>query len=555
MGYEFITLDDAQKQARRESLDRHAAIAQFSAAVPIAVILLYRLGSWLATRSSSQRGAYAAVPGSPVLKQKRLSAAGSWTSTFRAIGWWFGDDVVFLGQNWGQRDQMIAGAGWFLWLVFLCFNDTGNDYLHLTKRFGIVALSQFPLQFLLSLKNINPFAYAFGSSHEHLNRWHRTLGWVIYFLLCAHASLYLNFYVQQGILAERLTKLVPVLGLSSFIGITLMSVTALKFIRDYSYRVFFIIHLIGALSLLGAIYFHSHHSGRQYVIEPLVFFGVDFLKRKIETLSFPSTVELIPGTSLIKIVSSLPSKNVNRFRKYNGMHVYLTIPPGSRRSSFLIFEFAYNPFTIASVEEESGDLVLVARRQSGPMTGALAQFADEKPTDTKVSLCMEGPYGSAARFPNLAGPEFDRVLLVAGGVGSTFILPLYRLIMSENPAARVQLVWAVRAAGDATWADPAILDDDNVHLYITGDADTSGGEMTLREAVELTDNSHTNPRQIRKRPDLRKIVDDFFKQGIEDRVAVLVCGPDTMARELRTHVGAWARKGRDIWWHNEGFTW
>ncbi|KAI0121930.1 ferric reductase like transmembrane component-domain-containing protein [Daldinia grandis] len=542
--YQIFALDDAQKHARRQSLDRHAAYAQLSALIPIGLVLLYRLVVFILRRASPyQPVAYSAVPSSPGLKHDRQSPAGFWSTTARRIAWWLGDDVVILGLNLGQRDQMVFGSLWSMWLVFLCFDGTGNDYLHLTKRFGIVALSQLPLQYLLILKNINPIAFAFGSSHEQLNRWHRVLGWIIYSLLLVHAGLYLNFYIQEGILSERIVRPVPALGLGSIIGMSLLGATALKTIRTYSYRVFFITHLTVAMALPPAIFFHSHHGGRQYLVEALLVFFIDLVKRKIDTITMPSTIELIPDTNLIKVVASLPSSKLDRFRKYAGMHVYLTIPFASRRSSYLLFEFAYNPFTIASVDEKSGELTLVARRQRGPMTRALAQFAEDELSDTKVSLCMEGPYGCATWFPNLAGPEFDRILLVAGGVGSTFILPISRIV-----------VWAVRGAADASWPldNMANTLDDNIQLYLT---EGVLRELTLHEAVELDSTSYLNPRQVRKRPDLRQIVDGFFRQGAEERVAVLVCGPEGMARELRSHVGVWVKKGRSVWWHNESFTW
>ncbi|KAI1412781.1 metalloreductase Fre8 [Hypoxylon sp. FL1857] len=567
--YQIFALDAAQKQARRQSLDRHAAYAQLSALIPIALVGLYRLGVWLVRRASPQRGAYSAVPASPALKQRRRSVTGSGITILRRIPWWLGDDVTFWGANWGQRDQIIFGVVWTVWLVFLCIIGTGNDYLHLTKRFGIVALSQFPLQYLLALKSLNPVAFAFGSSHEQVNRWHRVLGWIIYILLLMHASLYLNFYVQEGILGERIVRLIPALGIASIVGMSLMNATALRIIRHYSYRVFFITHLTVAMLLPPAIFFHSHHGGRQYVVEALLVFLIDLIKRKFDTVTAPATLELIPGTNLIKIVAGLPSQKLSRFRKYPGMHVYLSIPAAARRSSvvsatYLLFEFAFNPFTIASVDEETGDLTLVARHHKGPMTRTLGQFAEEGLDGAKIPLSIEGPYGCATWFPNLAGPDFDRILLVAGGVGATFILPLYRLIANENPTARVQMVWAVRGAGDATWpvtnTSESILADENIQLFLTGNILSNASEAPRlsdeSEAVELTTrNDVTDVGQIRKRPDLRKIVDDLFRQGVEERVAVLVCGPEEMARELRSYVGVWVKKGRNVWWHNESFAW
>ncbi|KAI1075998.1 ferric reductase like transmembrane component [Whalleya microplaca] len=575
--YEFLTLDQAEKHARRQSLDRYAAYAQLSAVVPVIVFLLYRLGAWLVRTAIPQRGAYSAVPSvpdSPVLKQQRQSAVGSWARAARRAAWWLGDDIRFLGQNWGQRDQMIVGIGWTMWLILLCVLGTGKDYLHLTKRFGIIATSQFPLQYLLSLKSLNPIAFAFRSSHEQVNRWHRVLGRIVYFLLILHACFYLNFYIQEGILSERLVRLVPVLGLVAFFGMVLLNSTAISFIRQYSYRVFFITHLVVALALPPIIFIHARHAGL-YMAEALLVFFVDIVKRKIDTIVASTTLELIPGTDLIKIVASIPSQKISRFREHPAAHIYLSIPAAARPTSsplsaaYLVFEFAFNPFTVAAVDEESKELILVARRHKGPMTRTLGHFANGGVTSMDIPLSIDGPYGCTKRFPNLAGSRFDRILLVAGGVGATFILPLYRAILSENSAARVQMVWAVRGAGDATWpvseTAKSILDDDNVHLFLTGDIFEATGEAAGSsdgsEAIELSQvHQHQRSKkhvstQSRRRPDLQKIVDDLFRQGMEDRVAVLVCGPEEMARELRAAVGVWVHKGRDIWWHNESFAW
>ena len=142
------------------------------------------------------------------------------------------------------------------------------------------------------------------------------------------------------------------------------------------------------------------------------------------------------------------------------------------------------------------------------------------------------------------------------------------------------MVWAVRTAAEATWAvsrraeteagaaEKSILDDQNVHVFLTGDeldpdegdgVPASPTEMEADGDVEMSlmhrgrRHERYASRHSRRRPDLKKIVDDFFGRGSEERVAVVVCGPAGMAKELREHVGVWVRKGRPIWWHNEGF--
>ncbi|KAI0594186.1 ferric reductase like transmembrane component [Biscogniauxia sp. FL1348] len=573
--YQFVALDTDGKQARRHSIDRHAAYAQLSAFLPVCLFLLYRLAVWLVRKTLSPgRGAYSAVPDSPRLKKQRQTMLGYCATWLRRVCWWLGDDLLLLGLNWGRRDQLIAGAGWTMWLLFLCVVGTGSDYLHLTKRLGLVAISQFPVQYLLALKNLNPFALAFQSSHEQMNRWHRVLGRIVYLLLFMHTCLYLNYYFQEGILGQKVVSLVPALGISAFIGMCLLGATSFGTVREYSYRVFFVTHLIVALSLPPVVYFHAHHS-MLYVAGALVVFFADLAKRKIDTITTETVIETIPGTDLIKIVATVPLDKAVRFREKPGSHVYINVPHASRPSSNpvslanLVFEFAFNPFTVAAVDEDSGALTLVARRHSGPMTSNLARLANANSADLKVPLSIEGPYGCTAHFLNRVRTDFDRILLVAGGVGSTFIMPLYRAILSDNPAAKVQMIWAVRTPGDATWPvdgdKNSILDDDNIQIYLTGsvlDARNNDTTSTIEgEEIEMNrmslDDSRKKYNQIydKKRPNFQNIVDELFRQGVEDRVAVVVCGPVDMSRDLRACVGVCVKKGRRVWWHNESFAW
>lgn len=435
-------------------------------------------------------------------------------------------------------------------------------------------MSQFPVQYLLSLKCLNPIALALKSSHEEVNRWHRVLGRVIAIFVTLHGIFYFNFYYQNNLLGQKVTSLVPVLGFTLLAAMYLLYGTALSAVRRYSYRLFFITHLLVALALPPFIYFHAHHASL-YVWESLGVFLLDIATRRFGLIIADTKVELIPGTDLIKLVGTIPMNKSARFAKNPGTHIYLSIPSASRpdknpiAAAHLVFEFSFNPFSIAAVDENTRELTLIARRHSGPMTRALASFASNVSTDPTVKLAFDGPYGCAKRFPNLASSEFDRILLVAGGVGATFTLPLYRWILAENPAARVQMVWAVRGAGDATWPTTVegkgIMNDDNIQLFRTGDilenASDNARASEDSEDVEMVSLSNDDEQTKQtllysdKRPNLHKIVDDVFRQGAEDRVAVLACGPEAMARDLRSHVGDWVSKGRYVWWHNESFAW
>jgi hypothetical protein len=303
---------------------------------------------------------------------------------------------------------------------------------------------------------------------------------------------------------------------------------------------------------------------RPYMVEALALLFFDLVCRKIDTITGHATVTKITGTKLVKMKVPVPPTKLNRFAAAPGQHVYLFIPSESRPSnagSPSIHDLLFNPFTVAEVS--STDVTLVMRTGSGPTTLAIDRLASL--TKAKPPIDIEGPYGTSKRFPDLVD-SYDRILLVAGGVGATFILPIYRHLRDEMEGEsrspdRLKFIWSMRSGAEASWAfdtpaEPPLEDDEHVKIYLTrGNADDRPRSQTAEGSVELDD-----LRQVGKtikatggkeRPDLKKIVDEIFRFGNEERIAVLVCGPQGLARDLRKHVGSWAMNGREVWWHDE----
>lgn len=508
--------------------------------------------------------------------------------------------------------------------------------MHLTKRFGIVGISQLPLQYILALRHVSPVLAIFGTSHEQVNRWHRVLGAVVYTVLLLHAVFYLNYFAIMGNFWQRFLRPVIALGTAAIFSMTLLTTTALSFVRRWSYRVFFITHVAVAFVLPVLVLFHARHAAN-YVAAALLLLIADLTLRKIHTVTTEARIETIPGTELVRLTAPIPFSKLEKFRKHPGRHVYMSLPGAARPSTnllsptYILFELIFNPFTIAAVNDQTSDLTLVVRARKGPMSAALSRHArpaqlpksadneadDDNDDETTpaiptiscselnaaantgtgtIPVNLEGPYGSSAYFPELTPHNFDRVLLVAGGVGATFVVPLYRSIIDEAAAIsnggslKVDLVWSVRGAGDATWAvvsgqdgsGRSLLQDRNVHIFLTGgtgSASASGAAGSAAEAaIELTTLRREQQQQAtstrdrrpppspqsrfvppggtnRQRPDFHQIVDDVFRHGSEERVAVLVCGPEALVQDLRAAVSTWVYRGRSVWWHNESFGW
>ncbi|KAH8174766.1 ferric reductase like transmembrane component domain-containing protein [Sarocladium implicatum] len=574
--YAFLDLNDAEKALRRESLNHYALVAHWSAFAPIPIYLVFQVVQKVVRKrlqptENGSRGDYQRVPGSPLAKAKQMTASGELATKWRKLKWWMGEEVYFLGNYRGERDMWILGTAWMMWLLTLCVVGTGKDYLHLTKRFGIVAVSQMPVQYLLSLKSTNPFAYVFRSSHEEVNRYHRTLGRLIYGLLALHIAFYNYFFFVKEIWFQRLFNPVVFAGFVAAAGISLLMATALPIVRAYSYRIFFITHLFVSSAVPFVLFFHAP-SARGYFVECLLVFIMDLAVRKRTGVTSKAKLEGINGTDLFTIKAPIPASKIESFKSHPGSHVYLNLPSGSGPSP--LFSLIYNPFTVASVDGDDNNITIVARKRDGPLTTYLSGLANPQtaqPADATLKMDIEAPRGAAAKnLSDLLSPTIQRILLIAGGVGSSFIIPIYKSIIEDNPSANVQVIWAIHKAGDATWpvstskpGEMSILNDDRVDLYVTSDMSAGGDPEGDGEGVELRSMPSRNQRgsrqatteNNRRRPDLKKIVDDTFKKGQAEKVAVLVCGPTNMAREVRQHVTPWVVNGREVLWHNESFGW
>lgn len=111
---------------RRQILNKYAGFAQLSAFLPVLLFLAWRFASWAFKAVEAKKGAYNAIPESPLRKVRRQGPLGVWESRYRHLQWWLGDDVVFLGRTWGQRDEWVFGLGWGFWMVILTVTGTGE---------------------------------------------------------------------------------------------------------------------------------------------------------------------------------------------------------------------------------------------------------------------------------------------------------------------------------------------------------------------------------------------------------------------------------------------
>ena len=567
MGWPYslsVSLSEEQQANRRRLLDAYGQFAQLSV---LLLPLFYQLS--LAIRIITSRIAVKSPPEivkerrSPVATLRRqqndLSSKGGW----QWLRWWSEGEIV---PGWGTCQHWLLALLWASWLLVLAVKDTEDDYLHITRRFGIVAASQLPLHYILAMKAWSPVQYITRMSHEELNPYHRLLGRIIVIFMACHATLYLNFYVQKGLLVKRIQDRDVILGLCAIWSAIIIFTSALARVRDYNYRLFFYIHVILSMTLLPILYFHVSHL-RLYILEAATVYVVLVIQRNLYQNSVQATITRCKGANLICLTFPLTTSLSSR-SYVPGQHVYITFPS-------LKEKLRLNPFTVANLPSQDHKFQIVARVLGGT-TSILNRMARQP---QPVPLLLEGPYGGAKYFPDFS--NYNSVLLVAGGVGATFTLPIYRRLLAscggDGSSESLRFIWTVKNQEDAAWCVGKISSDSEIslkgfELYLTdqrrrGHSATStfkhgDDEIELEEREGLLDENETaNDRldvipkdSVRKgRPNLGSIVDQTFTQNGVSRVAILVCGPPGMGDALRKEVGRWIGNGRDIFWHNEEF--
>jgi hypothetical protein len=479
------------------------------------------------------------------------------------------------------------------------------DYLHLTKRFGQIGASQLPVHYLLAMRApYSPVQWLTRCSHEQLKVSHQVLGRIVFLLFTLHGVFYFNLFITFGVLAKRIKSWDVIWGIASIVLFSAISTTALAFVRRRSYRVFYISHIAIANLITVPLWLHVSHL-RIFVYEIILVEALHLVFRALRLKIYQGTIRLLPGTDLVQI--RIPLQEGSSALKWKpGQHVYLNRPWGKATTPSIYKQWLLsnktNPFTIASIPAKDKELLLVTRTLKGntkylaDLARSLAQGGTGIPMLPTASgdipilpIALEGPYGASTRLPDLS--EHDKVLFVAGGVGATFVMPIYRSIIDRHDSrpvgTQVRCIWAVQKLADTQWAFSASTSEIDaeanghgllhgpaaVEVYVTRssgpslqvDPSFAVGDDGEGEAIEMAENEQLlsmeeemdKPRKgmvIKSgRPKLDAIVDEVCSKAM--RTAVICCGPKRLTEDLKRSVEVWVGRGQEVFWWDENFGW
>ncbi|KAK5459680.1 hypothetical protein LTS15_003809 [Exophiala xenobiotica] len=604
MAYKFVTLTPLQIDQRRHQLDLAGWQAWLSPIVLLLVIYIYRriLSPFVLI---------------PLADRFSNSSVRIWRlrNVLRRMSWGLGHTSV---REFGPLSVQIVGGVYLAWLLFLIFRHTGEDYMHLTKAFGHVAVSQLPLHYLLSVKSSSNSARRFGFpvglvsvatglSHERLNAYHRLLGRVVHGLLGVHAVMYIRFFVGMGVMQKRIGHWDVRLGLAAVWTVNLLGLLSLPVVRRrWYFGGFYRSHVVLSGLLPVLVYWHvPYRSVRWFAVQIGVIWMVAGLMRwQGSELVGRVRCEEVEGTDgqLVRVRLAVPRGSALA-RAMPGQHVYVHRSVGVGRGRGRALEVkAKNPFTIVRVvrddaaeggkEEGTGtgtEVLLVVRNLGGPGTDWIAEMA--RTGEIAEEVRVEGPYGEAGGYMGkMLRPSAARgpVLLVAGGVGATYTIPIYMALLDSERLGhgkrrKLKMIWVVRTLADAAWGieilqsrngdgDGGVKVDVDVNVFITG---LDGLVLNDREKVPAADMPGLKIHSLGKRPNLESVIDGFFATSAastvnelrgggarptdvdadaDEEVAVFVCGPPSLSNDLREVVGRHVNeKSRRVKWIEEVF--
>ena len=338
---------------------------------------------------------------------------------------------------------------------------------------------------MLAMKR-SPLRMLFGASYEgQANFMHRWMGHNINSLLSTHAYLYLAYFWDTARMKTRFLEFDVQCGFWAFVLISIVVLSAGRWVRNWSYRLFFLIHVSASPLLFPLMFLHVPHM-RPYLWVSLALYASDVALRYLTRVPAMASVEHLSPTLIA----------INAYPAFE-----TTIRPGThviiRHTDTALTS---HPFSITSAFVPSGAVTkrlrMVARIRSG-FTKKLADMPTQAAaypegihgTSKMLAIQMDLPYGAPLYFPDLK--KFDNILFVAGGIGATFAASWVKFLLKGADACQpgqVRFVWAVKTPEDAMWAFQDDFPGDNasdlaavVELYITG------GEDNGEDGIEMTE--------------------------------------------------------------------
>jgi predicted ferric reductase len=326
-----------------------------------------------------------------------------------------------------------------LTVIVLCFYklDTLDpwNWENVGYRTGFIAICQLPLIFLLAGRQ-NIIGLLAGMSYAKLNWYHRWVARTLWLTTTIHMVFWFRNwarwnYITYQLYNDPLTKR----GFAAWVILTFIVITSFAPIRRLSYEFFVIQHLVTFVGFIVAVWMHAPDEVKVWVWIPIGLVVFDRVARYawgayVNLAIFHQNDKRKGLWAHEATFTALPG-NVTRVTIDNpglgwkpGQHVFLTCHS--------VVPLQCHPFTIASIPEDKKMEFFIRAENGG--TRRFFRYASKSDsvlgneqvvTASSQTIFIEGPYGSIRSLR-----QFDSAVLLAGGMGATFVIPLLRDVVS-----------------------------------------------------------------------------------------------------------------------------
>lgn len=299
---------------------------------------------------------------------------------------------AFANCNWGMS---LVICGYYLLTLGFCFYDVHLAHpVILAFRLGLISAANMPLLYVFGTKH-SPISWMVGWSYEQLNMFHQHIGNVCIKTMIAHTAIFLYYFRLEYLFTQRWSLAGVVAGICFFI----ILLSAHPKIKELLYELFYIVHLVGLLVCLPALWYH-HPTARPFVALAVFSVIYDRVVRfaKDYRLAY-STVEIGAGDTIIIRIpiddnsdsEKVPLGFLGRWLSnhpllpwHPGQHVFITVVG----CGF----FESHPFTVASNYHTSDTMDIVIRARNGFTRRFLEQT--RKSNIFERWILIHGPYGT-----------------------------------------------------------------------------------------------------------------------------------------------------------------
>lgn len=246
--------------------------------------------------------------------------------------------------------------------------------------------------------------------------------------------------MKIGLLPKRIQQWDVRLGIMAFWMVNFLGILAIPPVRARLYhKVFYRSYVVLSALLLVVLWFHVPYT-RIYVGQAAVAWVLNGVLQKGATQTASVKCEMV-GSGLVRAQARVGGKHLYPY--VPGVHVYLNQARLGPRT----------PFTVVNaraLEKDETEIELIAKDTHGPMPSTLAKAAKN---GRQMILGLERPYGEAQVYmpellPKVKG-KHEKLLLVAGGVGATYALPIYKALLDAGADSKdVRIIWVVSSEED-----------------------------------------------------------------------------------------------------------